>query len=294
MRKRAQTIVSGYIVGTVAVSINGFACSGPQTIRNVTVLNGDRLTRVNWFMKSPVRDVQILSLGGIIVAGLFVIGLRLWFVQVQMGAYYRCKGRDRSEISVRIPPLRGEILDRNGIVLATDRPSYDADFYLPDVVSGYVKEYGPPPMIEYLAKDENGNLAAPIASEIIQKIFALDHGYDPGLKPLAPAIGNYDLVGSVDFKAGNATTKLVSRGKMSSGNRSSDAEPDSSKVSRAQQVANDPRGAAYGHVIGQAERVQLEPRSFSDFTSRDSEYRRSTQQSQQLAEKKKKHHFLFF
>ena len=54
------------------------------------------------------------------------------------------------------------------------------------------------------------------------------------------------------------------------------------------------RGAAYGHLIGQAERVQLEPRSFSDFMSRDSEYRRSTQQSQQLAEKKKKHHFLFF
>ena len=63
-----------------------------------------------------------------------------------------------------------------------------------------------------------GEVAAPIASEIIQKIFALDYGYDPGLKPLAPAIGNYDWVDSVDFKAGNATTKLVSRDKMSPGN----------------------------------------------------------------------------
>jgi cell division protein FtsI/penicillin-binding protein 2 len=108
------------------------------------------------------------------------------------------------------------------------------------------------------------------------------------------SVPSFDDPNRFDFKAGNATTKLVSRGKMSSGNRSTDAEPDSSKVSRAQQVANDPRGAAYGHLIGQAERVQLEPRSFSDFTSRDSEYRRSTQQSYQLAEKKKKHHFLFF
>ena len=139
-----------------------------------------------------------------------------------------------------------------------------------------------------------GEVAAPIASEIIQKIFALDHGYDSGLKPLAPAIGNYDWADSVDFKAGNATTKLVSRDKMTPGNRSTDVEPDSSKVSRAQQVANDPRGAAYGHVIvRRAERVQLEQRSFSDFMSRDSEYRGPTQQSQQLAEKKK-HHFLFF
>ena len=119
-------------------------------------------------MKSPVRDVQILSLGGIIVAGLFVIGLRLWFVQVQMGAYYRRKGRDRSEISVRIPALRGEILDRNGIVLAKDRPSYDADFYLPDVVKGYEKEYGPVPMIEYLAKDENGMFHVNHEPDIVQ------------------------------------------------------------------------------------------------------------------------------
>ena len=106
--------------------------------------------------------------GGIIVAGLFVIGLRLWFVQVQMGAYYRRKGRDRSEISVRIPALRGEIRDRNGIVLAKDRPSYDADFYLPDVVKGYEKEYGPVPMIEYLAKDENGMFHVNHEPDIVQ------------------------------------------------------------------------------------------------------------------------------
>jgi hypothetical protein len=49
-------------------------------------------------MKSPVRDLQIFSLGGIIFVGLLVIGLRLWFVQVRMRAYYRreISGKQRS------------------------------------------------------------------------------------------------------------------------------------------------------------------------------------------------------
>jgi penicillin-binding protein 2 len=45
-----------------------------------------------------------------------------------------------------------------------------------------------------------GDVAAPIAAEIIRKVLALDNGYDPGLKRIDPAVGNYNLVQSVDFQ----------------------------------------------------------------------------------------------
>ena len=41
------------------------------------------------------------------------------------------------EATVRIPSVRGEIKDRNGITLVQNRASYEVDFYLPEMVKGY-------------------------------------------------------------------------------------------------------------------------------------------------------------
>jgi penicillin-binding protein 2 len=43
-----------------------------------------------------------------------------------------------------------------------------------------------------------GGVAAPMASSILEKIFALDHGYNPGLKSLSPAIGNFKMFDAVN------------------------------------------------------------------------------------------------
>jgi penicillin-binding protein 2 len=108
--------------------------------------------------KSSVLDFRILFLAALILAALAAIGIRLWFVQVKMSDYYRGRIQGSSEVTVRIPSVRGEIRDRNGIPLVTNRPSYEVDFYLPDLVSGYKKQYGQPPMVEFRAKDSNGML----------------------------------------------------------------------------------------------------------------------------------------
>ena len=92
--------------------------------------------------KSSVLDFRILFLAVFILASLFAIGLRLWFVQVKMADYYRGRIQGSSEVTVRIPSIRGEIRDRNGVPLVTNRPSYEVDFYLPDLVSGYRKLTG--------------------------------------------------------------------------------------------------------------------------------------------------------
>jgi cell division protein FtsI/penicillin-binding protein 2 len=91
--------------------------------------------------KSSVLDFRILFLAAFMLAALCGIGLRLWFVQVKCSETYRGRIQGSSEVTVRIPAVRGDILDRNGIVLVTNRPSYEVEFYLPDLISGYKKQF---------------------------------------------------------------------------------------------------------------------------------------------------------
>ena len=52
---------------------------------------------------------------------------------------------------MRIPSVRGEIKDRNGLTLVQNRASYEVDFYLPEMVKGYRERFGSPPLTEYRA-----------------------------------------------------------------------------------------------------------------------------------------------
>jgi penicillin-binding protein 2 len=118
--------------------------------------------------KSSVLDFRILCLAAFILASLVAIGVRLWFVQVKMADYYRGRIQGSTEVTVRIPSVRGEIRDRNGVPLATNRPSYEVDFYLPDLVNGYRKQFGQPPIVEFRSKDANGMLHDRKEADIVQ------------------------------------------------------------------------------------------------------------------------------
>jgi penicillin-binding protein 2 len=87
-----------------------------------------------------------------------LIGVRLWYVQVVLADYYRHRIRGSSEVTVRMPSVRGEIRDRNGIPLVTNRPSYEVDFYFPDIVNGYKQKYGQVPTTESRTRDSHGML----------------------------------------------------------------------------------------------------------------------------------------
>src|SRR3989442_3636389 len=98
---------------------------------------------------NPSFRIQFLGL--LMVLGLGVLGLRLWWVQVARGAEWTAKIRGSSEATVRIPSVRGEIKDRNGMTLVQNRASYEVDFYLPEMVKGYRERFGAPPLTEYRA-----------------------------------------------------------------------------------------------------------------------------------------------
>jgi penicillin-binding protein 2 len=118
--------------------------------------------------QSATLDFRILSVAGLILLALMVIGVRLWWVQVRLYTHYKGKIQGSSEVTVRVPSVRGDIRDRNGVVLVTNRQSYEVDFYLPELVSGYRKQYGAPPMVDYLRKSADGMLRETREEDIVQ------------------------------------------------------------------------------------------------------------------------------
>ena len=95
--------------------------------------------------------IRIQFLGLLMLLGLGALGLKLWWIQVAHGAEWTSQLRGSSQATVRIPSVRGEIKDRNGVTLVQNRASYEVDFYLPEMVKGYRERFGPPPLTEYRA-----------------------------------------------------------------------------------------------------------------------------------------------
>ncbi len=106
-------------------------------------------------MKRSRSTARILFLGLIMLLAFSGLVFRLWYVQIARGAEYTARIGNRSQVSVRIPAVRGEILDRNGVKLVENRASFEVDFYLPDMVRAYRESKGSLPMVSYRGRVHN-------------------------------------------------------------------------------------------------------------------------------------------
>lgn len=100
-------------------------------------------------MKQEESLRKILILGGILSAALFLLIVRMWYVQIIRGEAYRTRIKGHSQLTVRLPAVRGEICDRNGIPLVENRASMEVEFYLPDIVRAWKEEHGSVPKRKY-------------------------------------------------------------------------------------------------------------------------------------------------
>ena len=66
---------------------------------------------------------RIVMVGGILAAMLGLLGLKLWTLQITGVAEYQAKARSNQVRLVNTPAPRGDIYDRNGVLLAGTRPS---------------------------------------------------------------------------------------------------------------------------------------------------------------------------
>ncbi len=95
------------------------------------------------FARKPANaELRVYFLAFLFLCGLCALGAKLWYEQVLRGPKWTSRLASRSEVTVRIPSVRGEIRDRNGITLVSNRASYEVDFYLPDMVRGYRRQHG--------------------------------------------------------------------------------------------------------------------------------------------------------
>jgi penicillin-binding protein 2 len=94
--------------------------------------------------------IRVYVLTSFMVGMLGVLSAKLWHEQITHFKKWSDRVRKSSSVSVRIPSVRGEIRDRNGITLVANRSSYCVDFYLPQMVEGYKElNNGKAPLVSY-------------------------------------------------------------------------------------------------------------------------------------------------
>ena len=78
------------------------------------------------------NDPQLRVIAWVVVAGLLVLLAGLWYVQVVSSRRFVENLKNQSFRTVRLPALRGKILDRRGGELAENVPAYSISLYLED------------------------------------------------------------------------------------------------------------------------------------------------------------------
>src|SRR5881227_347491 len=154
---------------------------------------------------------RIQFLGLLMLMGIGALGLKLWWIQVAHGQEWTSQLRGSSQATVRIPSVRGEIKDRNGLTLVQNRASYEVDFYLPEMVKGYRERFGAPPLAEHRAiisgmpKDvKEADIIKIVNDGIVPRLNDLDLARDYNSKQLERHYRNdtevpYSYIKDIDF-----------------------------------------------------------------------------------------------
>src|ERR1044071_5775675 len=87
------------------------------------------------------NDPQLRLVALMLALGFFVLLAGLWWVQVVSAREYQSHLETQAYRTVRIPAMRGKILDRENRVLAENAASYNLSLYLDDLQSQFKKEF---------------------------------------------------------------------------------------------------------------------------------------------------------
>jgi len=88
------------------------------------------------------NDPQLRLVAAVLAGGLSLLLAGLWWVQIVSAREYESHLETQSYRTVRIPAVRGKILDRSGRVLAENRPQYNLGLYLDDLRKQFDAAYG--------------------------------------------------------------------------------------------------------------------------------------------------------
>ncbi|MGI6119178.1 MAG: penicillin-binding protein 2 [Desulfosporosinus sp.] len=117
---------------------------------------------------------RLMGLGFVVVLVFFILGYNLWYLQIAQGAYYAAKAQGNVRKLVKVPPTRGDIIDRNGKLLVMSTPKFVLNLSWMDLqqskggdwkdvvrrLAGYIKPYWPIPNqdVDSIAEDIFANI----------------------------------------------------------------------------------------------------------------------------------------
>src|SRR5438270_12615566 len=90
-------------------------------------------------LKKNDPHLRVITWGVLIGMGILFTGL--WFVQVLSHRHYAENQKAQAFRTVRIPAIRGKILDRNGVALAENEPSYNVNIYIDELRDLFREEF---------------------------------------------------------------------------------------------------------------------------------------------------------
>jgi len=89
------------------------------------------------------NDPPLRLVAMVLAAGFCILFAGLWWVQVVSAHEYQSHLETQAYRTVRLPAMRGKILDREGRVLAENRPRYNLSLYLDDLRKQFDDAYNP-------------------------------------------------------------------------------------------------------------------------------------------------------
>src|SRR5881296_1837189 len=79
------------------------------------------------------NDPHLRAVTWVVLIGMAILLAGLWWVQIISYRHYSENQKAQSFRTVRIPAIRGKILDRHGQALAENQPSYNVSLYLEEL-----------------------------------------------------------------------------------------------------------------------------------------------------------------
>jgi len=90
-------------------------------------------------LKKDDPHLRAVTWGVLISMAILLAGL--WWVQIISYRHFSENQKAQSFRTVRIPAIRGKILDRHGVALAENQPSYNVILYLDELREEFKKEW---------------------------------------------------------------------------------------------------------------------------------------------------------
>ena len=114
---------------------------------------------------------RLYLLALLVVIGVATLVFRLYDIQIVEHEHWVSQIPGEKEVTVRVPGVRGEIRDRNGMVLASNRPSYDVTLNLREIEAKWKQDNGDAPKTTFNAQ-RSGMLRSNQETDIVSIVKA--------------------------------------------------------------------------------------------------------------------------